>query len=174
MKNAIFLIVLLVLFGCHRKSLRENPTYKLSKEKGIVTDATFLFVASANSNMSWPDIHCFDSTGEPILPYNCANSLSKFVKDLTDGDVRYLDTVQDLKHFLDSNRYYNPDGERVLASNLPKRKFYVFYHYLYVMIEGTKDDSTILQRIRAAQKIARERNVLLYLATQTSEEISDR
>lgn len=124
--------------------------------------------------MSWPDIHCFDSTGKAVRPYNCANSLSKFVKDLTDGAVRYLDTVQDLKFFLDSNHYYNPDGERLLASNLPKRSFYIFYHYLYIMIEGTKTDSTMLQRIKEAQKIARERNVLLYLATQTSEEISDR
>ncbi|PZF73014.1 hypothetical protein DN068_11435 [Taibaiella soli] len=119
--------------------------------------------------MSWPDVHCFDSDGKAVMPYNCANSLSKFVNDIGNGQVRYLDTMQDLKHFLDNNNYFNPDGERVLASNLPKRKFYVFYHYLYVMIEGTKTDSTILQRIRSAQKIASEKNVLLFLATQTSE-----
>lgn len=163
-----------MLIGLPSQNAKTKSNLQIFKKKGIVTDSTFLFLAAANANMSWPDIHCFDSTGKAVRPYNCANSLSKFVKDLTDGAVRYLDTVQDLKFFLDSNHYYNPDGERLLASNLPKRSFYIFYHYLYIMIEGTKTDSTMLQRIKEAQKIARERNVLLYLATQTSEEISDR
>lgn len=171
MRYSCLLLFLLLLFSCKSASLKNNPTYKLSQQSGIVTDSTFLFIMPEKTGkIEFPDMHCFDKTGQPVQIGNCANGINGVVASLGKTHNTTLKNTPDLKAFLNNNKLVLPTGKRLTETNLPKKDFYVFYTYMYMMLDYIKPDdgkrdTAVLHTIRMAQQTARENNVALYIST---------